>query len=164
MKSRMYFFIVALISLAVISCSDDKEAKRKGDADITHVGAKWNIASVSEYSLTDVGMTSVTSKTGSASNAGSFYFVEGERKGSFEMTIEGYNKEDFFNFESSNGSINIVNVDQSVGATTNQNVLAISGEYVSDTEISLTQVSIIKQSSATGVFTLTATTMKLVKQ
>lgn len=110
-------------------------------------------------------MSSVTSKTGSASNVGSFYF-NGETQGSFEMTIEGYNKEDFFNFQkdAGSGSILIFNVDQSVGSTTNQNVLSISGEYVSDTEIALTQVSIMKQSSTTGIFSLTATRMTLVKE
>jgi hypothetical protein len=153
-----------LVSMAVMSCSDDNEVKRKGDPDIKHEGTKWNITSVSEYSLSDVGMTSVTSKTGSASNAGSFFF-NGETKGSFEMTIEGYNKEDFFNFEKdADGNIFIFSIDQSVGSTTNQNVLSISGEYVSDTEIALTQVSIIKQSSTTGIFTLTATRMTLVKE
>lgn len=165
MKSTKYFFFLMLAAMAVISCSDDDEVKRKGDPDIKHEGVRWNITSVSEYSLSDVGMTSVTAKTGSASNAGSFYF-NGETKGSFEMTIEGYNKEDFFNFAKNpdTNAISIFNIDQSVGTTTNQNVVSISGEYISDTEIELTQVSIIKQSSTTGIFTLTATRMTLVKE
>ncbi|HEX8041416.1 MAG TPA: hypothetical protein VF490_19850 [Chryseosolibacter sp.] len=163
-KTLYVFAIVA--SAALLSCSDSNESKRKGDADVPHEGTKWNIVSVDNYALTDVGMTGVVSKTGSLSNAGAFYFVDGDTKGSFEMTIEGYNKEDLFTYtkNASDSTVNIVNLDQSVGVTTNQNVLLLSGKQTSATQMTLDYVSIVKESSATGIFTLTATTIKLEKQ
>jgi hypothetical protein len=164
MKSRSLYFLIVLLSAVVLSCSKDDEVKRKGDPDLPHEGTKWNIVSVDQYVLSDIGMTGVTNKTGNAANAGAFYFVDGESKGSFEMTIEGYNKEDVFSFEKdANNGITIVNIDQSVGVTTNQNILVITGEQTSETEITLTSFSVVKESSATGIFTLTATSVKLVK-
>ena len=164
MKSRSLYFLFLLLSAVVLSCSKDDEVKRKGDADLPHEGTKWNIVSVDQYVLADVGMTGVVNKTGSAANVGAFYFVDGESKGSFEMNIEGYNKEDVFSFtKNGNNEITIVNVDQSVGVTTNQNILVITGSQTSETEITLSTFSVTKESSATGIFTLTATTVKLVK-
>jgi hypothetical protein len=164
MKRKISYFFIGLLCAAVLSCSKDDEVKKKGDADLPHEGTKWNITSVDTYTLSDVGMTGVISKTGSASNAGAFYFVDGESKGSFEMTIEGYNKEDVFDYDiDENGGITITEISQSVGVTTNQNVLVITGEKTSDTEITLSTFSITKQSSATGIFQLTAITVKLVK-
>jgi len=165
MKSKMLFFLMVLFSAGVISCSNDNEVKKKGDPDIKHEGVKWNISSIDNYSLSDISTSGIISKTGSKANAGSFYFIEGQNKGSFEMDIEGYNKEDFFNFtKDQNGNIEIINIEQAVGATTNQNILIISGNQSSDTEIVLDAVSIMKESSTTGIFTLTATTIKLVKE
>lgn len=80
------------------------------------------------------------------------------------MTIEGYNKEDVFDYDiDANGGITIVSITQSVGVTTNQNIIEVSGQKTSDTEMTLTTFVITKESSATGIFTLVATTVKLVK-
>lgn len=164
MKRKISYFFMVLLCAAVVSCSKDDEAKRKGDPDLPHEGTKWNITSVETYALSDVSMNAVVNKTGSATNVGAFYFVDGDTKGSFEMTIEGYNKEDVFSYaKDDNGGISILSIDQSVGTTTNQNVIYISGEQTSDTEITFTSFSVVKEASATGIFTLTATTVKLVK-
>lgn len=163
MKPKMFLFFIVVLATTVISCSDDKEVKRKGDPDVAHEGVKWNIVSVNTYALSDVSTGGVTNKTGSLSNAGAFYFVNGGTKGSFEMTIEGYNKEDLFNYTKDEaGEINIFSLDQSVG-TASQNVLVISGEQTSDTEMILDAVSIVKTSTS-GIFTLTAANITLEKE
>lgn len=72
MKYKMFVYLVAVL-VAFSSCSDDKEVKKKGDADVSHEGAKWNITSIDTYSLSDISTTGVISKTGSLSNAGAFY-------------------------------------------------------------------------------------------
>lgn len=159
MNTKMFFLF--LVVLTAFSCSDDNEVRRKGDADVTHVGVKWNITSIDTYALSDVSTTGVISKTGNLSNAGSFYFADGG-KGSFEMNVEGYNKEDVFSYTNDAGSVNIVHVEQNVGVTTNQNILVISGDKLSETEMTLDVVSIVKQSTA-GVFSLTAAKITLVK-
>ncbi len=153
----MLYCLIMLISAAVLSCSED-ELKRKGDADVTHEGTKWNIASV-EYVLIDQTTTGQIFKTGTKENAGAFYFVDGGNQGSFEMNIEGYNKEDLFAYTNDNGSISILDIQQNVGVTTNQNILVISGDATA-TEMSL-QGSITKQSTS-GQFVLTVT-LSLVK-
>lgn len=162
MKSIKLFFFASLLSVAFISCSDDEEVV-KGDPDITHDGAQWNIASV-DYTLLDQSTSGTgvgqTYKSGTKENAGTFYFVDGAAQGSFEMNVEGYNKEDFFNYSNENGSMSIIDIDQSVGVTTNQNVLMISGDATS-TEMTL-DGSITKQST-TGQFVLTVS-MTLVKK
>lgn len=162
MKSKMLFFFVLALSAVMISCSEDEEA-RKGDPDLTHEGVQWNIASV-DYTLIDqsVGGTGVgqTYKVGSKENAGTFYFVDGGEKGSFEMNVEGYNKEDAFHYSNADGSVSIIQIDQSVGVTTNQNVLAITGTSVA-TEMTLSG-TITKQSTS-GQFVLTVE-MTLVKK
>jgi hypothetical protein len=152
-----------LLSAAVLSCSKDEEVKKKGDADLPHNGTKWNIVSVDQYVLSEVGVAGVVNKTGNAGSIGAFYFDEAESKGSFEMTIEGYNKEDVFSFTQDGDDITIVSIDQSVGVTTNQNILVITGSKTSETEITLTSFSVLKESSSTGIFSLTATSVKLVK-
>ena len=149
MKLRMLVYFFALI-MVFAACSDDKEAKKKGDADVTHTGDKWNIASVT-YQLIDQGTSGQTFKNGTKTNVGSFYFDT--EKGSFEMDLEGYHKEDVFSFQEDQGSITITDIDQSVGGTISQNVLALSGDYESDTEITL-DGTIVKQST-TGQFILT---------
>ena len=162
MKSRLLFLFAFILSAALISCSDDEE-KRKGDPDITHEGGQWNIASV-EYTLLDQSTSGSgvgqTYKSGTKENAGTFYFVDGGTKGSFEMNIEGYNKEDFFSYSNDNGSISIMDIEQSVGVTTNQNVLFISGDATT-TEMTLNGT--ITKQSTTGQFILTVT-MSLVKK
>lgn len=151
MKSKLLFF-VALMSVALISCSDD-EKEVKGDPDVTHSGEKWTIKSI-EYTLIDQktsGGVGQTFKTGSK-GTGSFYFVNGESKGSFEISVEGYNKEDFFDYTIDGDAISVIQIDQSVsGMKTNQNVFVLNGS-VSDTERTLSG-TIIKQSPS-GQFTL----------
>lgn len=149
MKSKLLLFFAVIVSATLISCSEDEE-KMKGDPDITHEGAKWNITAIN-YVLIDQSTTGQVMRTGSQ-GTGSFYFVDGQTQGSFEMIMEGYNKEDFFTYTIDGASITVVTIDQSVGKTTNQNVVALSGSVISDTERSLSG-SIIKQ-SMTGQFTL----------
>lgn len=147
----MLFFIVAL-SAAVLSCSDDSETKRKGDADITHEGDKWTITS-SDYMLIDQSTSGQTMKNGTNAT-GTFYFVAGGTKGSFEMDVAGYNKEDAFTYSiDDTGSLSVFAVDQNVGTTVNQNVLALSGEQTSETEMSVSGT--ITKQSTTGQFVLT---------
>ena len=158
MKLRVLVYLFALIIISA-ACSDDKENKKKGDADVTHTGDKWNIASV-DYMLIDQSTGGQTMKNGTKTNVGSFYF-DGT-KGSFEMDLEGYHKEDVFSFTNSQGSVTITTIDQSVGGgTISQNVLSLSGDYNSDTEITLSG-TIVKQST-TGQFVLTIENFTLVK-
>lgn len=163
MKFRMLFFFILALSAAMISCSDDEEA-RKGDPDLTHEGTKWNVASV-DYLLIDQSLSGSgagqTYKSGTKENAGTFYFVEGSEKGSFEMNIEGYNKEDVFSYSNDAGSVSIFDIQQTVGVTTNQNIVVINGSST-DTEM-LLEGSITKQSTA-GQFILTIESITLVKQ
>ena len=146
---------VAVLSASILSCSDDKEVKKKGDPDLTHEGVRWNIVNI-DYSLMDQsisgGSIGQTFKEGSKANAGTFYFVDGDGKGSFELNVEGYNKEDAFNYSIDNGNINIMAISQSVGVKTNQNILSLSGS-TTETERVISG-TIIKQSMS-GNFTLT---------
>lgn len=151
MKSKMLFFFIAAVSAALFSCSDDNEVKRKGDPDVSHEGEKWTITSV-EYQLIDQSTSSQTFKNGTKANAGSFYFVPGGPKGSFEMEVEGYNKEDVFNFTLDQGAVSIIDVEQSAGVQTNQNILVLSGEA---TETEMVLSGTITKQSTTGQFILT---------
>ena len=164
MKSKMYFFFLVLFSAALLSCSDDDEVKRKGDPDLTHEGTKWKIASI-DYNLFDQSFSGTgvgqTIKEGTKENAGTFYFVEGGDKGSFELEVEGFNKEDVFSYEVSQGSVNISQITQSVGITTNQNVVEIDGSQL-ENEMELS--GLISKQSTTGQFVLTINSMVLVKQ
>ena len=155
MKSKLVFFFAVMLSATLLSCSDDDEKKAKGDPDLTHTGEQWTISSAT-YMLIDQGTSGAIGqsfKSGTKQNAGTFYFVDGVdtgNKGSFEMTIEGYNKEDAFSFTFDNGDISVVDVEQSAGTQTNQNVLVLNGTRTSDTEMTL-DGSIVKQST-TGQF------------
>ena len=146
----LLFFIVAL-SVAVASCSDDNEVKQKGDPDLNHTGDKWTITSV-EYNLIDQSTSGQTFKNGTKANAGSFYFVPGEEKGSFELNVEGYNKEDAFNYTMDAEDVTIVDVEQSAGVQTNQNILAVTGSV---TGSDMTLDGTITKQSTTGQFILT---------
>jgi hypothetical protein len=138
-----------LILPVILSCSDEDELKRKGDADLAHEGEKWNISSV-QYTLIDQSTSGQIYKTGTKANARTFYFVSSESRGSFEMEIERYNKEDLFSYTiDADGNLSILHLEQSVGETTNQNVLAINAETTA-IEMNL-DGSIIKQST-TGQF------------
>ena len=146
---------MVILSAGIISCSDDNEVKRKGDPDIAHEGAKWNIASV-DYVLVDQGLSgssvNQTFKEGTKENAGSFYFVDGGEKGSFELNVEGYNKEDYFSYSiNDNNEVSILTIEQSVGVTTNQNVVTLQGS-ASGTAMTLSG-TVVKQST-TGQFML----------
>lgn len=147
----MLFFFIAAVSAALFSCSDDNEVKRKGDPDVSHEGEKWTITSV-EYQLIDQSTSGQTFKNGTKANAGSFYFVPGGPKGSFEMEVEGYNKEDVFNFTLDQGAVSIIDVEQSAGVQTNQNILVLSGEA---TETEMVLSGTITKQSTTGQFILT---------
>ena len=162
MKSKIFFFMTVVVAGVLISCSDD-EVKLKGDPDIVHEGEKWTIASI-EYTLIDQGLSgssvNQTFKEGTKANAGSFYFVNGGVKGSFEMNIEGYNKEDLFEYDDTDGSVSISQISQTVGVTTNQNVVEIGG---SSTETEMTLSGIISKQSMTSQFVLTVHSMVLTK-
>ena len=109
--------------------------------------------------LIDQSTSGQTIKNDTKANAGSFYFVPGGEKGSFEMSVEGYNKEDVFNYNIDQGSVSIVDIEQNAGTTTNQNVLVLSGD-ATDNEMTL-DGTITKQSTS-GQFVLTVT-ISLVK-
>ena len=151
MKSKMLLFFIVALSVAVASCSDDNEVKQKGDPDLNHTGDKWTITSV-EYNLIDQSTSGQTFKNGTKANAGSFYFVPGEEKGSFELNVEGYNKEDAFNYTMDAEDVTIVDVEQSAGVQTNQNILALTGSV---TGSDMTLDGTITKQSTTGQFILT---------
>jgi hypothetical protein len=152
MKSKMLFFVIAACAAITFSCSDDKETKRKGDADLVHEGAKWTITA-SDYMLIDQSTSGQVFKNGTNAT-GTFYLVDGGTKGSFEMDVAGYNKEDAFTYSIDQaGSVSIMDVEQSVGTTTNQNILVLSGEKTSETSMTL-DGTITKQSTG-GQFVLT---------
>jgi hypothetical protein len=166
MKAKIWFFSLFVLPLALISCSEDEKEVRKGDPDITHESAhsQWNIVSA-DYTLIDQntsGTVGQTFKTGTKENAGTFYFSDDLTSGSFEMNIEGYNKEDVFNSnsDSDSGSISIFSIEQNVGVQTNQNILSINGDATA-TEMTL-EGTIVKQST-TGQFMLTVS-LSLVKK
>jgi hypothetical protein len=160
MKSKLFFFFIVLAA-AFTSCSEDDEPKLKGDADLTHEGDQWNIASA-EYMLIDQSTSGQTMKSGTKANAGTFYFVPGSDKGSFEMIIEGYNKEDAFTYsiDQTTGSVSVIDVEQNVGVATNQNILVING---SSTASEMTLDGTITKQSTSGQFVLTVT-LSLVKK
>lgn len=155
MKSKLLFLFVAVLSAAVVSCSDDKEVKKKGDPDLTHEGVRWNIVNI-DYTLLDQSFSSgsigQTFKEGSKANAGTFYFLDDEGRGSFELNVEGYNKEDAFTYSIDNDNINIMAISQSVGVKTNQNILTLSG---STTETERIISGTITKQSMSGQFNLT---------
>ena len=163
MKSKILFFMMVVLTGVFISCSDDDEVKLKGDPDVVHEGDKWTITSM-EYTLIDQGLSgssvNQTFKEGTKANAGSFYFVNGGVKGSFEINVEGYNKEDLFEYDDTDGSVNISQMTQTVGVTTNQNVVEIGG---SSTATEMTLSGVISKQSMAGQFVLTVHSMVLTK-
>lgn len=151
MKSNMLFFVIALFAAVLVSCSDD-EKKVKGDPDLTHEGVQWTIQS-SDYTLIDQntsGGIGQTFKTGTSAK-GTFYFVDGGEKGSFEMSVEGYNKEDLFGYTIDGEDVSIFAIDQQVGVQTNQNVIALTG---SKTDTEMTISGAITKQTTTGQFVL----------
>ncbi len=156
MKPKLLFLLVVLFSAVILSCSDDDDDKKgKADPDITHEGDKWTITSV-EYRLIDQSFSGSSVKQvfkdGVKTDAGTFYFVEGGSKGSFEVSVEGYTKEDSFSYTIDEGDVSIVSIEQQAGVQTNQNIVVFSGS-ATDTEMTLSG-SVTKQ-SLSGQFSLT---------
>ena len=151
MKSKMMFFAIVVMASLFVSCSDDDDPKVKGDPDVAHEGDKWTITSV-EYVLIDQSTSGQTMKSGTKANPGSFYFRPEGGLGSFEMNVEGYNKEDRFGYTTDQTSISIVSVEQDAGTSPSQNILVLSGDQT-DTEMTLSGT--ITKQSTTGQFILT---------
>ena len=153
MNLKMLLFFAVIVSATLISCSDDEKTV-KGDPDLTHEGAQWKITSV-DYMLIDQGTSGSgmgqTYKSGTQSDAGTFYFVDGGARGSFEMGVEGYNKEDYFDYTVNGESVSIMTIEQNVGVSTNQNVIVLSG---SKTETTMALSGSIVKQSTTGQFYL----------
>jgi hypothetical protein len=154
MRTTTILFLA--FTLVLTSCSKDENEPA---ITIQHTGEKWNITSV-EYNIVDQSLTSPTIKTGTKANAGAFYF--NSAKGSFDINIDNYHKEDVFGFTQSSSGISVTSINQSVsGSMVSQNVIAMSGEYNTATTMTL-QGSITKQSTS-GQFIMTAT-FQLTKQ
>lgn len=127
---------VVIASLLIQSCKDE-ELSRNGDADLVHIGEEWEISSVS-YVLIDQSVSGAINqifKIGQKENVGSFYFMEDEFAGSFEMNIEGYNKEDVFHYSLQDDNISVFD---SEGVKTSINILLLTGRVVSETQRTLT--------------------------
>lgn len=136
----------------LIGCNKDEDAEPNT---INHVGEKWNIVSV-EYSMINQNLTNPNQivQTGTRTNAGAFYFNNG--KGSFDVTIDQTNKQDYFSYTENASDVSITSIAQNVGGSNfSQNVIALSGEKTSTTTMTLQGT--ITQQSMTGQFALTAT-------
>lgn len=161
MKKYLTPMLLLAVSLFFAqACSEDDDPKVEADV-LNHVGTPWKISSV-EYNLIDQNLTNPSQgfKTGTATNAGTFYF-DGT-KGSFSFTIEGTKKEDYFNYQEDASDVTITSISQSVGGSAlSQNVIALSGDKVSATTMTLSGT--ITKQSLTGQFVLTAT-FSLVKE
>lgn len=156
MKMRLSFLFIFSVCAALTGCNKDEDPEAENT--IEHVGEKWNILSV-EYSLIDQNLTNPSQvvQTGTATNAGAFYFNSG--KGSFDITIKTTNKQDYFSYSETATDVSVTGISQNVGGTNfSQNVIALSGEKTSSTTMTLegtiTQQSMTGQFSLTGSFTL----------
>src|SRR5688572_2125092 len=109
MKTANAFLVLLCISSILISCSKDEDVS---PAKLNHTGEKWKITSVN-YTIVDQGLSNPMEwvKTGTASDAGAFYFNGSE--GSFDIVIEDERQEDYFGYTSDGGSVSIVTVEQS---------------------------------------------------
>ena len=155
MKSKLFSLIGLAMLCFVVGCSDNDDK----DNGINHVGEQWKISSV-EYTLIDQSTTKQVFKSGTATNAGFFYF-DGT-KGSFDLTIEGIHKEDVFSYAENAPSVSITTISQSAGGSgVSQNVITMSGEKTSATAMNL-DGSVTKQTTG-GQFVLSAS-FSLVKQ
>ena len=163
-KNRILFFMLAFLSAAILSCSDDeKEVTKASDPDVTHVGEKWNITAVS-YILTEQSLTGGIGQSVKVGTKGTgfFYFDFPNGKGSFELDVEGYHKEDVFTVTLDGESVTIQSIAQSTGGGTfSQNILAASGDLIAE-EINLNG-TITKQSTS-GQFVLAIESLTLVKE
>ena len=149
---------LSLIVLTFILMSCNKKDDPQPENTVIHVGEKWNIVSA-DYTLVNQDLSkptnvSVVNETGTASNVGAFYFNSG--KGTFDITIKGINKQDYFSYSESGSEVTVTSISQSAGSTSvSQNVIALSGEKTSATSMTV-QGSITKQ-SMTGQFLLSGT-------
>lgn len=151
-KTLSLMFMLALCAF-LAGCNKDEEPEPENNID--HVGEKWNIVSV-EYSMINQSLTNPSQlvQTGTATNAGAFYFNSG--KGSFDVTIDKTNKQDYFSYSENGSDVSVTSVSQNVGgANFSQNVIALSGQKTSTTTMTLDGT--ITQQSMTGQFSLTAT-------
>jgi hypothetical protein len=153
MKKNLSFLVLLIFSVCIIACNKDEEPAPENN--INHIGEKWNIVSV-EYTLIDQNLTNPSQlvQTGTATNAGAFYFDGG--KGSFDVTIKTTNKQDYFSYSETGSGVSVTSISQNVGGSTfSQNVISLSGEKTSATAMTLDGT--ITQQSMTGQFSLTAT-------
>ncbi|CAN5473150.1 hypothetical protein BH23BAC1_BH23BAC1_20720 [soil metagenome] len=136
--------------MIIVSCSKDPEVK-PAENKINHEGEKWKINSA-EYTIIDQSLTNIAQgiKTGTISNAGAFYFNNG--KGSFDISIDSYHKEDVFSISENLNDVSITSIAQNLSAVFSQNIIAFSGEKESATTITMNG-SITKQ-SLTGQFVM----------
>jgi hypothetical protein len=158
---KKYLSPVLLLAVSIFfgqACSEDDPKKQ--ESTVNHVGTPWKVSTV-EYNMISQSLAAQVVKSGTASNAGTFYF-DGA-KGSFDITIEGIRKEDVFTYQEDAADVTITNISQSVGGSAvSQNAITLSGDKASATTMMLTG-TIIKQSGAAEQFILTAT-FSLVKQ
>lgn len=140
---------MAIVGLC-ISCAPDEP--KDPQITVNHIGERWNISSV-EYNIVDQDLTSPAIKKGTETNAGAFYF-DGS-KGSFDIKIDDYHKEDVFGFQLNNADVTITSIEQSVqGTSISQNVIVLSGEKDVTT---MTLSGTITQQAVTSQFVLTGT-------
>ncbi|HEY0655799.1 MAG TPA: hypothetical protein VGD65_21840 [Chryseosolibacter sp.] len=153
MKKYISLLFLLVFSAFVLSCNKEEDPEPENNID--HVGEKWNIVSV-EYSMINQNLTNPSQlvQTGTATNAGAFYFNSG--KGSFDVTINTTNKQDYFSYTENGSDVSVTSISQNVGGSNfSQNVIALSGQKTSSTTMTLDGT--ITQQSMTGQFSLTAT-------
>lgn len=155
MKTEVFLGFICL-SLFLSACSGDDDAEPA--AKLNHVGEKWTISSV-EYTIVDQSLSNpaLWVKSGTASNAGAFYFNGTE--GSFDIIIDKKHYEDYFSYTEDETGITIISVDQSVSSSQfSQNVISISGDTDGTTMTlsgSFVNQNMAQQFSFTGSFVLT---------
>jgi hypothetical protein len=160
---RKQFFNILCLALVVFvqACSKDDDPK-ENEIEVNHVGEKWRISSV-EYNIVDQSLTNPSQmvKTGTATNAGAFYF-DGA-KGSFDIEIGTFHKEDVFGFQLTNNTeVSITSINQTVtGSSLSQYVIILSGDKNTATTMSIDGT--ISKQSLSGQFVLTGT-FELVKE
>lgn len=157
---KKHFCNIVCIALILLSqaCSKDDDPGNN-EVDINHLGEKWTISSV-EYNIIDQSLTSASVKSGTQADAGAFYF-DGV-KGSFDIKVDKFHKEDVFGYEFNNTNVSITSITQSVsGSTISQYVTALSGDK--NTATTMTLDGTITRQSLTGQFVMTGT-FQLVKQ
>jgi hypothetical protein len=124
MKPTSTLLALMFIS-SLFSCSKDEDV---APSKLNHIGDKWKITSV-EYTIVDQSLSNPANwvQTGTATNAGSFYFNGAE--GSFDIVINDQRQEDYFGYTNDNGSVSIITVEQSISPSRfSQSVIAFSGE------------------------------------